>query len=175
MTAVLSTVAVRYDSFYLSTENSTVQMDSRLLLLSCCSSWCTRRRWWKTRPPACSCWKFLPRIQTWELMARSPSPFTVPTQTSSISTTGQVWLRLFGVKTQVLPLSERRWVFELTIPSALCSCSKSFCGDKRRKHFYCYIFFFFTFPGKLTWHPLCYIYVTTSLSRVFNASWLPVR
>lgn len=80
------------------TEKSGMQMLAWLLLLSSCSSWCTRRRWWKTRPPACLCWRFRLQIQTWELMAKSPTPSTVLMQTSSISTTGQVWWCLFGVK-----------------------------------------------------------------------------
>lgn len=87
------------------TERRAMQMEAWLLLLSSCSSWCTQRRWWKTRPPACLCWRFRRQTRTWELMARSPTPSTVPAQTSSISTTGQVWCRLFGVKTRVLPLS----------------------------------------------------------------------
>lgn len=72
------------------TEESTMKMEAWLLLLSSCSSWCTQRRWWKTRPQACLCWRLQLQIQMWELMARSPTLSTVPTLTSSISTTGQV-------------------------------------------------------------------------------------
>lgn len=71
------------------------------------SSWRTRRRWWKTRPPACSCWRFRLQIQTWAQMARSPTPSTVPTQTSSISTTGRVGRRLFGVKAECFRLESQ--------------------------------------------------------------------
>lgn len=101
-----------------------MQMEAWLLLLSSCSSWCTRRRWWKTRPLACLCWRFRLQIQTWELMARSPTPSTVPTQTSSISTTGQVWWCLFGVKTRVFSLSELCWV---AIPSTLQLLREALC------------------------------------------------
>lgn len=79
---------------------SAMQMEPWWLLLSSCSSWCTRRRWWRTRPPARLCWRSRLPIQTWELMARSPTPCTVPTQTSSTSTRDQVRRCLFGVRTQ---------------------------------------------------------------------------
>ena len=145
-------------------------MEVWLLLLSSSSSWCTQRQWWKTHPPACLCWRFRLQIQTWELMARSPTPCTVPTQTSSISTPGQVWRCLFGVKTRVLPpkwtvLSV--WAGETSgtqqlLREALCS--------KQNKNISAVISFFFPrFWRGPHWHSSYTMSVITSFSHVYIA------
>lgn len=154
-----------YPALRSTTVKSAMQMGAWLLLLSLCSSWCTRRQWWKTRPPACLCWRFRLQIQTWELMARSPTPFTALTQTSSISTTGQVWWCVFGVKTQALPLSVSVWV----IPSAAQRESLL----KRAKNISTVFSFFL--PGAPHWHPSHFISVITSFCPDFSATRSPVR
>lgn len=125
---------------------SAMQMESWWLLLSSCSSWCTRRRWWRTRPLARLCWRSRLPIQTWELTARSPTPCTVPTQTSSTSTRDRVRRRLFGVRTQAR--SPER--------ASLSADSVEAAPAQRAQNIFItspFIFFSPAFSSARPWHP----------------------
>lgn len=133
---------------------SAMQMESWWLLLSSCSSWCTQRWWWRTRPLARLCWRSRLPIQTWELMARSPTPCTVPTQTSSTSTRDQVHWCLFGVRTQAHS-PKRALLSADTIEAAP--------AQRAQNIFIISPFNFFspTFSSARPWHPSHFVSVKT--------------